>query len=417
MNLPTETNNTPHSTTTESIDLPQLCDLPKIELLPGYHQRFLSGVPWIYTNELKISNQTKSLSPGTVVTLTYHDKPIATGYYNRHSLIAFRVLNRNPFEIINETFFQQRLKAAAQLRQRFFSKPYYRLIHAEGDELPGLIIDRFKDVFVVQLNTQGMERLLPFLIAALKSQFNAKTIYIKRDSKIREQEGLPLKEPEIIGEPVTEITVIENNAHYRVDLSQGQKTGWFFDHRMNRKLVASFAKNKSVIDYFCYNGGFSIQAALEGAKSVIGVDRSSIAITNATRSAAENAIKCPIEFVCQEVFDDIDERIKNQETFDIVILDPPAFVKVKKDLAQGLRGYEKLITRGLKLVAPEGLLLIASCSYHVKMEDLKLCLAHALNKAERIGKILQYLHAGFDHPCHPMLAESEYLKGFLVAVD
>lgn len=389
--------------------------LPSIEIIPGYHKRFLSGYPWLYANEITQSQSTKNLAPGELVTVLHQSKPVATGYFNRHSLISFRALSTNPAENIDVEFFKHRLKQSLTLRERFYHSPYYRLVYAEADGLPGLIIDRFDSVFVIQINTQGMEKLKNILIEALQALFFPKTLYFKNDSAVRALEGLPISEPEIIGEPLTTLTVIENNMTFEVDMTSSQKTGWFFDHRENRALIAKLAPGKTIIDYFCYSGGFSLLAAKHHAKQVIGIDRSESALTNAKRSATLNHLS-NTKFHCQEAFKDMDERLENGQRFDIVLLDPPAFVKSKKDLMSGLKGYEKLLTKALPLVEPDGFLLIASCSYHVKEADLKICLIRALQKTKREGSIIQTLSAGFDHPIHPMLEESSYLKGFLVFI-
>jgi len=394
----------------------QILMFPTLDIFKGHHQRFLKGYPWLYANEIAQSAETKNLSPGQCVYLSFQGTRVATGYYNRHSLIAVRALSRDIHESINVDFFSKRLQSAKALRECFYAKPYYRLIHAEADGLPGLIVDRFDHVFVLQINTQGMEMLKPLLIQALQSVFRVSTLYLKQDSAIRTLEALPLLEPEIIGEPIQTLTVIENAARFEIDLSAAQKTGWFYDHQENRSLLGQLAKQKTVIDYFCYSGGFSLQAALQGATAVIGVDRSETAVKNATRAAELNGVADRTTFVCRDVFNDMDERIAKKEHFDIVILDPPAFVKSKKDLAVGLKGYEKLLTKACQLVAKNGLLFIASCSYHVKITDLHQCLSHALGKLGREGRIVRTVGAGFDHPKHPFLEESDYLKGFLVAL-
>jgi 23S rRNA (cytosine1962-C5)-methyltransferase len=261
-----------------------------------------------------------------------------------------------------------------------------------------------------------MDKLKPYIIEALKELFNPQTIYFKNDSAHRELENLPIGEAEIIGKFIYDLNIIENDLSYFVTLLMGQKTGWFYDHRENRSLIAKLAKDKTVIDYFCYSGGFSIQAAKHGAKKVIGVDRSESAIKNAMRTARLNKLDAQCHFIVDECFDDMDKRISEQQSFDIVILDPPAFVKSKKDLGVGLKGYEKLLQKGIQLTNKGGMLLIASCSYHVKEADLKNCLSTALNKQKRQGKIQKRLGAGYDHPLHPLLEESEYLKGFLVTL-
>ena len=390
--------------------------LPELSILPGYHKRFLQGYPWLYANELSKSYLTKDLEPGALVTLTHHQQPIATGYFNRHSLISFRVLTRLPHEIIDTAFFVKRLEKALALRKQFYTQPFYRLIHAEADGLPGLIVDRFEDVLVVQINTQGMQKLVDFLLEALHHLFSPSTIYLKNDSPVRELENLPILEPVIIGKALSSLHVIENGTQFLIDIAAGQKTGWFFDHRENRQMISELAEGKSVIDYFCYSGGFSLQAA-KSARKVIGVDASNAALRNAARSATLNQLSEKCQFVCKDAFKDMDERIEKNQCFDIVILDPPAFVKSKKDLMPGLKGYEKLIYKASKLVTENGFLMIASCSYHVKEADLKNCLIRALHKSQRSGKIVKTIFAGPDHPPHPILEESNYLKGFLVFLE
>jgi 23S rRNA (cytosine1962-C5)-methyltransferase len=330
-------------------------------------------------------------------------------------LISFRVLSTPPVNI-DVTFFKQALERSLALRERFYSTPYYRLVYAEADGLPGLIIDRFSSVFVIQINTQGMEKLKSLLVEALQILFSPRTLYFKNDSAVRTLEGLSITESEIIGAPLSTLTVIENNMTFEIDMTSSQKTGWFFDHRENRALIAKLARSKTVIDYFCYSGGFSLQAAKQGAERVMGIDRSEGAVKNAECSARFNQLSDICKFHCQDSFKDMDTRLEKGQIFDIVVLDPPAFVKSKKDLIPGLKGYEKLLTKALPLVAPGGFLLIASCSYHVKEADLKICLIRALQKTKRKGSIVQTLSAGFDHPIHPMLEESSYLKGFLVFV-
>ncbi len=390
--------------------------LPIIQVQPGCHKRFLVGYPWLYANEIVQSPLTKTAESGQLVALECLGKKVATGYFNRHSLIAFRVLSHNPDEIIDADFFIRRLQRALDVRALFYTTPYYRLVHAEADDLPGLIIDRFDSVFVVQLNTQGMQKLQNELITALQQLYNPDTIYIKLDSPIRQHEGLPIAEPIIIGKVPTELSVLENDTQFTIDMKTSQKTGWFFDHRDNRNYIAQLAKGKTVIDYFCYSGGFSVQAAKHNALHVTGVDASAGALENAKRSAALNQVQDKCTFVCADTFKDMDARIQKSEKFDIVVLDPPAFVKSKKDLTVGLKGYEKLLTKAIALIAQNGILLIASCSYHVKDFDLKSVLARALHKNKREGRIHRTLAAGPDHPGHPMLEESSYLKGFLVTL-
>jgi len=388
----------------------------KVNISSKISRRFIAGYPWLFSNELP-TQALKDLPPGSLITVMANGTFLATGYYNKHSLIAFRALSYQAQQIIDTAFFIEKFSKALLLRELFFTTPYYRLIHAEGDALPGLIIDRFNDVFVLQCNTYGIQNLIEPITQALQSLFAPKTILFKNDSPIRLLEQLTETSPVVIGEPLEILTIKENGAHFELAINHSQKTGWFYDHAPNRRLIATLSKNKTVLDYFCYSGGFSIQAALAGAKKVIGVDRSAHAIKNASHAAQLNGVEQQCTFVCAETFDDMKTRILKQESYDIVILDPPAFVKVKKDLSAGLKGYEKLLQLGLQLLSPSGILLIASCSYHVHESDLRHCLHNALHKAKRAGRIACRTPAGMDHPLHPALMESEYLKGFMVVVD
>jgi len=387
---------------------------PTIQILPSCQTRFANGYPWLYANEIEQSAATQKISPGQIVFVAYQGTCLGLGYYNRHSLISFRLLSRDPETIFDTDYFMERLQSALQLRNRFYLSPYYRLVHAEADGLPGLIIDRFDSVLVLQINTQGMEQLKTPLLAAIQIVFAPTTILLKQDSSVRALEQLPIAEPEMIGEALTHLTVIENHLLFKVDLTSTQKTGWFYDHRDNRILINTLAKGKTVLDYFCYSGGFSLQAAKAEATQVIGIDRSEIAIQNAKASATLNGLNDRCEFICRDVFEDMEIRIIKKEQYNLVILDPPAFIKSKKDFKVGLKGYEKLLTKAIQLVTKEGLLFIASCSYHLKENDLHYCLNRALSKNKREGRILRSLGAGFDHPQHPLLEESRYLKGFLV---
>jgi 23S rRNA (cytosine1962-C5)-methyltransferase len=389
----------------------------RLVLKRAEYQRIPAGYPWIYSNQIDTAQTPlKSVAAGEIVDLYFQDNWLARGYANPHSLIAFRILTWEPEEEIDQRFFEKRFKKALALRESFYTEPYYRLIHAEGDFIPGLIIDRYNDVFVVQLNTAGVDKLSDLISAALQTLFTPKTIIIKRDSPSRLQEGLTQEAEQIIGEPISECIIKENNAQFAVSFSEGQKTGWFFDQRHNRLQVAELCQGKSVIDYYCYAGGFGVLAATMGATSVIEVDRSATALAQAKKAAQLNHVEQKCEFVCTEAFSDIEQRIERREQYDVVIADPPAFIKSRKDKPQGLKGYQKLMQGVLQLVKPEGYLFIASCSYHISVEEFKECLQKAFAKNGMTGQILAVKQAGMDHPVQIQLAETDYLKGLLVRV-
>lgn len=392
-------------------------DSPRIFLKKAEYQRILPGSPWIYSNQLDThATSLKDFEPGQEVSLYYQERWLARGYINPHSLICFRALTFNPDETIDAVWITQRLRQASSLRESYFNEPFYRLVHAEGDFLPGFVIDRYHDVFVVQLNTAGAERLSQWVIEALYALFSPKSILIKRDSASRLLEGLSTQENEWIGEPIEKCIIQENGAKYVVNFTVGQKTGWFFDQRMNRQHIASLCKNKRVLDYYSYAGGFSILAAVMGAEQVTAIDRSEHALSLASESAELNGVASRTTFVCAEVFADIEQRVQANERYDVVIVDPPAFIKSKKEKTQGIKGYQKLFSNVLPLVEAGGYLFMASCSHHLTLEELKNGLAVALSKNGRQGQIMEVMQAGWDHPVNAFLPQTEYLKGLLVRI-
>lgn len=376
-------------------------------------QRFLRGHPWVYSNEILMDPQAKSLSPGTIVRLVTEkdNRHLGIATFNVHSLIAARLLTYN--ETLSKDWLSERLLNALQLRERFFSEPYYRLAHAEADHLPGLIIDRFGDIFVCQINTAGMELLQDLVVASLETIFHPQAIVLKKGSPVRELEGLSLQAPLVKGEFTNPIQGFENGIPFLADLLEGQKTGWFFDQRDNRALVSRLCTGKTVLDCYTYTGGFALSAASAGAKSITAIDRSASAL-NLARQAMQN-----FHVPCTFVEGDVLQILKDlpPQSFDVVILDPPAFVKSRKTLVTGLKGYVKLVRLAASLVSPKGFMAITSCSQPVTAELLQQAVAQGLHLTGRSGKILKQLGASLDHPQHPFLMESSYLKGFLLEVE
>lgn len=392
--------------------------LPVIRLQPSRHKRVAFGHPWVFSNEIVMDGAAKSLPAGSLACFQAHDGSVlGTGSFNPHALIAGRIYSRAPLVEIDQQWFEERLSRAAQMRDALIGSPYYRLIHAEADGLPGLIIDRFGRHFSVQLNTAGMQSLWPLLNAALESLFQPETIILHNESHVRALEGLPREVVIVKGDESKRIEVIENGLTYFTDLVQGQKTGWYFDQRDNHALVAKFAKNKSVLDLYTHAGGFALLAAKNGAQSVIGVDSSQQALDMAEEAASYNKLSDICRWVRADVFEDLDERLGQKETYDIVIADPPPFVRSRKDLAAGARGYRKLAKMSAGVTAKGGLLFIASCSYNMDLASFTTEVARGLNEARREGQILHTVFAAPDHPVHPHLPESSYLKGLLIRLN
>jgi len=387
---------------------------PVVTLLPGRQKRAQQGHPWVYSNEIAMNAAAKALPPGTLVTLqAASGETLGVAMFNPRPLVSARFLDRDVSRVIGAEFFASRLAAAVRLRERLYDRPFYRLIHAEADGLPGVVVDRFDDVLVAEINTAGIDRLEGEFLAACRDVLRPRAIVLRNDSASRALEGLT-QEQRVTGDLAGEIAVEENGARFIADPVGGQKTGWFYDQRDNRRAVAALASGARVLDLYCFTGGFGVAAARGGARDVLCVDRSEPALALARRGAALNGVAA-----CRFERADVFEKLENPgtEQFDIVIADPPAFVKSRKDLGAGLRGYRKLARLAAARVAPGGFLFIASCSHNVGVDDFADAMRRGLHDAGRDGRILLSSGAAADHPVHPFLPESAYLKAQLLALD
>ena len=391
---------------------------PQITVLAGGHRRAEGGHPWIYSNEIVMDSAAMALAPGTLVTLTRADqRPFGVAMFNPRTLIAARLLDRDAGRAINRRFFTRRFERALKLRDRLYDAPYYRLVHAEADGMPGLVIDRFGTVLVVQANAAGMDRLLPIITDALRDLLAPHAIVLRNDSPARTQEGVPLETRVALGAIEGAVAVEENGAVFEADVLAGQKTGWFFDQRDNRGFIAGLAAGVRVLDLYCYSGGFAVAAAHKGAASVLGIDRSEPALALAAEAARRNGVAESCAFRRAEVFAEAAALSAAGERFDIVIADPPAFARSKRDVPAALRGYRKLARLAAQLTAPSGFLFLASCSHNVEAADFAEAVRHGLVDAGRFARILRSTGASPDHPVHPALPESAYLKALTLALD
>lgn len=372
----------------------------------------------MFSNEIVMDAAAKGVAAGSLAIFKAHDQTyIGIGSFNPHTLIAGRIFSRAPVEEINKDWFVGRLRRALALREKLVSVPFYRLVHAEADGLPGLIVDRFGNSLSVQVNAAGMELLWPEIQAALVELFNPESIVLHNDSGSRALEGLEKLVSVALGKISGPIEVEENGITYFADLYEGQKTGWYFDQRDNHALVARYAHGASMLDLYCHAGGFGVLAAKAGATKVIGVDSSARALELAKMAAERNGIDKICAWHKADVFEDLDARISVGEKYEIVIADPPAFVKSRKDIASGGRGYRKLARLSAQVTAPEGLLFIASCSHNMSLDQFTEEVARGLSDAKRSGQITHTVFAAPDHPVHPHLPESSYLKGLLIRLD
>ena len=387
---------------------------PILRLQPGRDRRVKSGHPWAFSNEIVMDAAARALAPGAAIRLE-GDDGVKHGIwqFNAHSLIAARVLDRTATASPDAAWFQARIAAALKLREQLGIGRFCRLVHAEADGLPGLILDRFDDVIALQANSAGMEAATPMIVEALRHLLNPRSILARNDSPVRALEGLAL-ETKLLHGTEARARVEEGGLAFEVDLLSGQKTGWFFDQRENRARVAALAPGASMLDAFCHTGGFGLLAARAGAREVTLLDRSQPALELAMASAAANGLQGRVTAQKGEALETLERMVGGQRRFDIVVADPPAFAKSRKDIPAALRAYQRLARICAQLVNPGGFLFIASCSHHAAPLEFAAAVAEGVWKARREARLLASTGAGPDHPVHPMLPESAYLKAQLL---
>jgi 23S rRNA (cytosine1962-C5)-methyltransferase len=386
---------------------------PHIRLKKGEDRRIRAGHPWIYSNEIDVqATPLKGFQKGQEVIIEAADQTvIGIGYVNPQSLISARLLSRDPTTAIDHQFILQQIKNALILRDQLFSRPYYRLVFSEADQLPGLVIDRFGTDFVVQINTAGMELKCDEIIQALRELFpDLTSILLGNDSPIRLHEGLETFVKPAYGQPPEEVLLEENGVKFIAPLLKGQKTGWFYDHRLNRARLQHYVKNKRVLDVFSYVGAWGIQAAHFGASKVDCIEVSKSVAKFITRNASLNHLDDKVSVICDDAFDAMKKLVNEKQTYDVIILDPPAFVKKFKDRKEGLIAYQRLNELALRLLTPSGILISCSCSMHIGMDDMMALLQRAAYRSQNTIQILERGHQGPDHPLHVCIPETDYLK-------
>ena len=391
--------------------------LPSIRLKKGEDRRIRAGHPWIFSNEIDTAHTTlKSYAPGTEVIVEAHDKTnLGIAYLNPHSLIVGRIFSREMQTRLTLDFFQKQIRTALSLREYLFDKPFYRLVFSEADNLPGIIIDRFANDFVLQINTAGMEQKISVIVEALCTLFpTLHSIFLRNDSAIREQEGLECYAEPAYGETPEEIDLVENQVLFHIPVWKGQKTGWFYDHRMNRARLQAYVKNKTVLDVFSYVGGWGIQAAVFGARKITCIEASKFACGYIAKNAALNHVENKLTITCDDAFDAMKKSLQQKQSYEVIVLDPPAFVKRFKDRQAGLIAYQRLNELALKLLENKGILITCSCSMHVSEEDMLKLLQRASFNTQTKIQLIERGHQGPDHPIHIAVPETNYLKAMVV---
>lgn len=388
---------------------------PVLYLRKGAERRIKAGHLWVYSNEVDAKRSPLSgFEPGAQAELrTSTDKPLGTLFVNPHALICGRLISRDPEHGMTPQRLTQRMEAALVLREKLFDQPYYRWVFGDSDGLSGLVIDRFGDTVVVQISTAGMELLRDAIVRAVQRLIHPQAIVLKNDGKMREVEGLPCYVEQVHGAPTDTLTVVENGVRFEVPLSGGQKTGWFYDHRMNRQRLQQYASGKRVLDVFSYVGGWGVQAASAGATQVTCVDSSAQAVNAVHHNASLNGLD-NVDTIEGDAFDALKALAAEKERFDVVVLDPPALIPRRRDQKAGEQAYARLNQLGLRLLTKDGVLVSASCSMHLSQERLIDIIRSSGRKIDRFVQLLEQGHQAPDHPVIPGIPETDYIKSCFV---
>jgi 23S rRNA (cytosine1962-C5)-methyltransferase len=389
-----------------------------LRLKKDQERRLLAGHTWVYSNEVDTdATPLKDLEPGAPVeVIAQRGRWLGHGYANPRSLICARIVSRRHAEPIGATLLVQRIHAALALREQLFDRPFYRLVHGEGDGLPGLVVDRYGDLLAVQLTTAGMERLRPLVIEALEQVLRPTHIVLRNDTAVRELEGLTQGIEWMLGDDPGEIALDEGGLAFAVTPASGQKTGWFFDQADNRLAQRRFGPAQRVLDVCCYLGAWGLRAAADGAEQVTFVDGAESALQQVAANAERNGLGERIGTLHGDAFEVLRALKDDGARFERVILDPPAFIKRRKDERDGSLAYERLNRLGLGLLAPGGLLITSSCSFHMSRDAFLRTVQAAARRNEQDVQLLLAAGQGPDHPVHPAIPETAYLKTLFLRV-
>ncbi|MEN8213009.1 MAG: class I SAM-dependent rRNA methyltransferase [Pseudomonadota bacterium] len=387
--------------------------LATLKLGKDQERRLLAGHSWIYSNEVDSkASPLKSFSAGEqVAVISQRGKWIGHAYVNPHALICARLFSTRIDSVLDEKLLTERIGQALQLRKRLFTDDFYRLVYGESDFLPGLVIDRYGDYLVVQITTAGMDMVRSQIVAVLEQLLSPRGILLRNDTPMRAIEGLDSSVTVASGEIPPLVRLQEGDSSFEVSLTDGQKTGWFYDQAANRDQLQRYIRaGDSVLDICSYVGAWGIRAARAGATEVICVDSSSAALEHAQHNAALNGVEERVRTMKNDAFERLRKFAKRKRQFDVVVLDPPAFIKRKKDLKEGMQAYSRLNALGLGVLKPGGILITSSCSFHMAQSQLlNVARQGAVREKSRL-QLLQYGQQGTDHPVHPAIPETAYLK-------
>ncbi len=386
-------------------------ELVTLKLKSNANRRLRVGHLWVFSNEIDTDKTPlQSLTAGQLVNIAdARGKLMGTAYAHPNSLICARLLARRADVVPDAKWFETHIAQALTLRESVYPGPFYRLIHGESDGLPGLVVDRFGDVLVVQIATAGMENLKDIAIQALQNLLQPKGILLRNDGAAREMESLP-KYIEAVGEVGADVALIESGVQFAAPLREGQKTGWFYDQRDNRDRLARYVSGKQLLDVFSYAGAWAVRALAAGASSASCVDSSESALDAAEKNARLNGFE--LESLRGSALDVLRQLRSEGRSFEVIVVDPPALIKRKKDHEKGLEHYAALNRAAMQLLKPGGVLISCSCSFHLEPESLQRVLLREARRQNRQLQILEQGGQGPDHPVHPAIPETRYLKAF-----
>jgi 23S rRNA (cytosine1962-C5)-methyltransferase len=391
-------------------------DWPELRLKPREGRRIAAGHLWIFSNEVDTQRTPLGgFAPGdTCRVIGDRDRFLGYAYVNPHALICARILGRDGRFPPGRSLIVHRLQVALALRERLYPNPFYRLAYGESDGLPGLVLDRYGDVIVGQAGTAGMEARKAEVVAAVEKVIGPRTFIWKNDSSARELEGLDTCVETAFGDPVDVIELEENGVRFKVPLTRGQKTGWFYDQASNRRALLKYVPGRRVLDVFSYVGAWGLAAAKGGADEVLCVDSSATALAVLGESAADNGLD--VRTRRDDAFDALASLHEAGEKFDVVVVDPPAFVKRRRDLPKGQAAYRKLNQLAMQLLPRDGTLVSCSCSHHLAQEDLVAAIQQSARHLNRFVQIVEVGGQAPDHPVHPAIPETRYLKTLVCRV-
>ncbi|MFT6288093.1 MAG: 23S rRNA (cytosine1962-C5)-methyltransferase [Alcanivorax sp.] len=386
--------------------------MPELHLRKGADRRLRGGHLWVYSNECDTQRSPLSaFAAGDLVAVVASDGTLfGTAYMEPNNLICARLCAPGQRVALDEAFFTTAVDRARQMRDMSFDRPFYRLVYGDSDLLPGLVVDRYGDYLVVQFNNSGVERYEAQILAALTASLRPTGILLRADSRSRREQGLENRIEIVFGEVPDEVPLEENGVRFLAPVASGQKTGWFYDHRISRSRLSAYVAGKSVLDVYSYIGGWGVQAAAFGASGVTCVDSSESALAGVARNAELNALADRVATLRGKADEVMTDLHNGGKTFDVVILDPPAFIQRRKDLKKGINAYRRINELGLRVLKPGGLLVSGSCSTHLGRAELNDALQGAAQRNKCQLRIIEQGAQGPDHPIHPAIPETEYLK-------